>query len=244
MTIRTNAVCRAIACAGLLLSVQFPAWAGTEFVGGWEGSSSRGYGFAGPMVSFGARGPWSWVARGSLSYLYYDLQEADGITEVRSPGQAVGVALRYSGPRVNASFGPGYEIRQTTRRSAARGEEKESERGLSAQGDVFFQATPRTNLSAILSYGAANQYFWGRVGAKRQLTNFDYSGPTALHAGIELTLQGNDESDAQQVGGVFEVAFPKSRASLQFRSGRSRIEFPDGAKQSENYFGIGLYRGF
>lgn len=235
---------RAMGFAGLLLSVPSHAFAGTEFVGGWEGSSSRSYGFAGPMVSFGTNGPWSWIARGSLSYLQYDLPEVGGIARVRSPGQAIGFALRYSGPRLNASFGPGYEIRQTTLRNSAGDEQKESERGLSAQGDAFFQATPRTNLSAILSYGAANKYFWGRVSAKRQLTNFDYSGPTALHVGIDLTSQGNDKSRAKQIGAMFEVAFPKARTSLQFRSGRSRIEFPDGATQSENYFGVGLYRGF
>lgn len=243
VAIRINSMFPAIVFIGLLLSVPPHALAGAELAAGWEGSTSRGYGFVAPMVSFGARGPWSWIARGSLSYLHYELHEADGVTRVRSPGQAIGVALRYSGPRLAASFGPGYEIRQTTRRNSAGSKVQEDENGLTVQGDVFFQATPRTNLSAILSYGEANEYFWGRVGVKRQLTNFDYSGPTALHAGVELTTQGNDDSDADQIGGMFEIAFPQTRASLQFRAGRSR-EYTDGSDQSENYFGVGFYRGF
>lgn len=244
MSIKANRVLRAVAYAGLFLSAQAAAQVRTEFVGGWEGSSSRGYAFASPVFSVPSDGRWSWIARASVSYLYYEFPEAGATTRVRSPGQSLGVGLRYSGPRLTAAFGPGYEVRQTTRSSTAFGEVKETERGMTAQGEMFFQATPRTNLSALLSYGKANEYFWSRVGLKRQLTNFDSSGPTSLHLGIELTTQGNDDGDSDQVGGVFEVAFPRSQASLQFRSGYQRITNPDGSEESNPYFGVGLYRGF
>lgn len=245
MTIRLDATLRTLAFAGLLLPVAPLAFGDTELSAGWEGASSRGYGFVAPSLSFGASGPWSWIARGSLSYLYYEFPEAGGVTRVRSPGEAIGLGLRYSGPRLTLSFGPGYEIRQTTRRNSSSGNKvNDDENGFTLHGDAFFQATPRTLLSAILSYGEANEYYWGRVGVKRQLTNFDYSGPTALHAGVEVTTQGNNDSDANQLGGMFEVAFPQSRASLQFRAGRSFVEYPDGNDESENYFGAGFYRGF
>lgn len=244
MTIRPNAMLRAIGCAGLLLSAAPLALADTELSAGWEGSSSRGYGFVAPTLSFAASGSWSWIAGASLSYLYYEFPDAGGVTRVRSPGEAIGVGLRYAGPRLTLAFGPGYEIRQTTRRIGGGSKVDDDENGFTLQGSAFFQATPRTQLSAILSYGDANEYFWGRVGVKRQLTNFDYSGPVALHAGVELTSEGNDDSDANQLGGVFEVAFPQSRASLQFRAGRSAIEYPDGSDESKNVFGVAFYQGF
>lgn len=229
---------------GLLVSAPVAAQVKTEFVGGWEGSSSRGYVFASPIFSGSLKGPWLWVARGSASYLYYDFPETGGRTRVRSPGQSVGIGLRYAGPRLTATFVPGYEIRQTSRDNTVTGEAKERERGMTAQGEVFFQATPRINMSGLVSYGKANKYLWSRVGVKRQLTNLDYTGPRSLHVGVEATKQGNDDGDAHQLGGVFEVGFPRSRASLQFRSGFQRITNPDGSEESDPYFGIGFYRGF
>ena len=238
-----SSLLRALACIGAWLAVPGVAQAGTELIAGWEGSESRGYAFVSPVFNFRSDGEWSWVARGSVSHLHYDFTEAGDSIRVRSPGQAVGVGLRYAGPRLSATFGPGYEIRQTTRRSSS-GETKETERGATVQAELFYQATPRTNLSFLAAYGDANEYFWTRAGLKRQLTNLDYSGNTALHLGIELTSQGNDDGDANQIGGVFEVAFPKSRASLQFRVGYSRISNPDSSEQSDPYFGLGFYRGF
>lgn len=220
------------------------AQADSELSAGWEGASSRGYAFVAPTVSFAASESWSWIARASLSYLYYEFPEAGGVTRVNSPGEAIAVGLRYAGPQLTLSFSPGYEIRQTTRRLAGDGKIDEDENGFTVQGSAFFQATPRTQLSAIASYGDANEYFWGRIGAKRQLTNFDFSRPVALHAGVELTAEGNDDSDAKQLGGMFEFAFPQARASLQFRAGRSDIEYSDGSDESRNSFGVSFYHGF
>ena len=46
------------------------------------------------------------------------------------------------------------------------------------------------------------------------------------------------------VGGMFEIAFPRKRTSLQFRTGYTRQNFADGSAESKPYFGAGIYRRF
>jgi hypothetical protein len=230
----------------LALLAVLPARSATaqEVVTGWEGSASRGYAFVSPAAPFSTRGQFSWLVRGTLSYLYYDFADQGGRTEVRSPGESVAVSLRYSSPQITGSIGLGYEVRQTRRRLAAGDQTRENETGVVVAGDVFYQATPLVNLSAIASYGDANHYKWARIGAKRQISNFDNRDSRTMHAGVEVTGQGNSDGRSVQVGGLFEIAFPRDHASLQFRTGYSRQNNPDDSHESRPYFGVGYYRAF
>ncbi len=183
----------------------------------------------------------SWLLRGALSYLYYDSLDATGITKVKSPGESIGMAVRYSGSILTATFGPGYETRQTKRTDPFGLETNNNERGAIYQGDIFFQAAPLTSVSLIGSYGQASQYFWLRGGVKQQISNHDQQSDTTLHAGAEVTSQGNKDINTSQIGGVFEIAYPRSRASLQLRAGYSRSAYAAGTQDSGAYFGVGSY---
>jgi hypothetical protein len=231
-----------LACAPFILHA--PASHGQEVVGGWEGTSSRGYAFVSPAATVQRSGEFSWIVQGAVSYLYYDLPESGGTTHLRSPGESLGAAFRYSAPRITASVGAGYEVRQTTRHYASGDESRQTEHGLTFQGNVFYQVTPLTTLSGLASYGAANHYVWTRAGIKRQVSNFDNREATTLNVGAELTEQGNSDGRTTQLGGLFEVAFPHDHGSLQFRAGYSRLRNPDGSRDSKPYFGIGAYRAF
>jgi hypothetical protein len=220
-----------------------PNTLGHEVVTGWEGSSSRGYAFVSPVFTAYHSEPISWLVRGSVNYLYYDFPEGAGKTKVRSPGESLGVAFRYSAPGITATIGPGYETRQTRRHLPSGAETKETEHGLLIQGDVFYHATPLTTLSLLGSYSGANDYVWVRAGAKRQMSNFKHEGSTTLHVGAELTGQGNQDSKSVQIGPVVEFAYPRVNASLQFRAGLERVEAGD-SRYSRGYFGVGFYKGF
>ena len=233
----------AIGVAAAATSLPLPA-AAQELVAGWEGSAGRGYAFVSPSGTFATTGQLSWVVRGAVSYLYYDFRDEGGRTEVRSPGESIGVALRYSSGPLTASIGPGYEVRQTRRRLAAGGETRRTDSGATVQGDVYYQVTPLVNLNAIVSYGDANHYTWARAGVKRQISNFDQRESRTLHVGGEITGQGNSDGRSVQVGGLFEVAYPADRASLQLRAGYSRLKNPDDSHESRPYFGVGYYRAF
>lgn len=235
---------RLSACAAAAGLAYAPASIGQEVVAGWEGSSGHGYAFVAPALTLRRGDQVSWILRGAVSYLYYDFPEAGGNTEVRSPGGSLGLAWRYAAPRFTATVGPGYEVRETRRRLAAGGENSVRESGLTLEGNVFIQATPRTVVSLLGSYGKANDYYWARGGVKQRIGGFAVGDAIAWHMGAELTSQGNQDVESRQLGGVLEAAFPRAQASLQFRAGYSRRENADGSSKSEPYFGAGFYRAF
>lgn len=238
----TGGCLRAAAAATVALACSTAAF-GADVVGGWEGSSGRGYTFVQPSVTLHTVDQLSWILRGSLSYLYYDFPDAGGtMTQVRSPGASIGIAMRYAAPGFTVTVGPGYEARQT-RRLAAGSETTVQERGLTLDGNVFAQVAPRTMVSLLASYGAANKYHWARAGVKQQISGFG-ADVTAWHVGGEATVQGNQDVKSRQLGGVIEAAFARGAGSLQLRAGYSHRTNPDGSNKSEPYLGIGAYRAF
>ena len=93
----------------------------------------------------------SWLLRGAASYLYYDFPDAGGRTRVRSPGESLGFAVRFSGPTITATLGPGYEVRQTKRRLASGEVLNVRERGVTIDANMFIQANALTNVSILAS---------------------------------------------------------------------------------------------
>jgi len=220
-----------------------PATIGHELITGWEGNSSRGYAFVSPAFTVNRSEPFSWLVRGIVSYLYYDYPDGGGRTKVRSPGESLGVALRYSGPSLTATISPGYQLRQTKRYLASGSTTEQDESGGLIQGDLFYRTSALTTLSLLGSYSAANDYVWVRGGAKRQLTNSNNEGSTTLHMGVEVTAQGNKDTKSAQIGPVLEIVYPRVDTSLRFHAGVQRVEDGD-SRSSEGYFGIGLYKAF
>lgn len=234
-----------VLAAVLISASALPAGAAEqELVGGWEGGSSRGYLFVSPSYSFTLNQRYLFVLQTTGSYLYYALPERGGMTEVTSPGGSVSVALRLRTPRLTFTAGPGFEARRTRRVLPEDREVEETETGFNLFSNLYFQATPLVAAYAIASYGDANEYTWTRVGLKRQISNTDFSRPTAIGLGGELTVQGNDDIRVYQAGGVLELLFLRATGSLQLRAGYSRREFPDGASESRPYLGLGFYRSF
>jgi Cellulose biosynthesis protein BcsS len=217
---------------------------GQELIGGWEGDASRGYAFGSPVFSVGLGGHSAFVLRGTGSYLYYRFPDATGSTDVTSPGAGAALGYRVRAGRLSTTLAAGYEVRWTTRRPSVGPLLRVTERGITAQGELFFQATSLTNLNAIVSYGDANHYVWARGGVKRQLTNTRFQGPVALAVGLEGTAQGNHDARAYQGGGLVAFELLRAHASLQTRAGYTWLQYPDGSVESRPYFGVGFYRAF
>lgn len=217
---------------------------GQELIGGWEGDASRGYAFGSPVFNVGLGGHNALLLRGTGSYLYYRFPDAGGSTHVTSPGAGGALGYRVRAGGLSATLAAGYEVRWTTRRPSVGPLLRVTERGITAQGELFFQATSLTNLNAIVSYGDANRYVWARGGVKRQLTNTRFQGPVALAVGVEATAQGNHDARAYQGGGLLALELLRAHGSLQSRAGYTRLQYPDGLVESRPYFGIGLYRAF
>jgi hypothetical protein len=214
-----------------LLSTSRPAVA-QDVVAGWQGDNVRGYAFVAPTAGFDMTSSQFVLLRATASFLYYNSQ-SDGPTDVMAPGGAVAVGYRISAPRVSLTMFGGFE-----RRRIHHGWEQ----GASASGEMFFSATRLTQLSALGSFAEANRYTWVRAGAKRQLTNTNFSGSRALSVGAEVTAEGNRDVTSYEFGGLFEHAWLRAGMSMQFRAGYSRSAFQTGPDQQKPYFGIGIYR--
>lgn len=219
------------------------ASAQVEIVGGWEGSRDRGYLFLMPVATLLDRPTFALLTRGSVSHLYYTFPELGTITEVTSPGASAGIALRWKTKRAAVTLGPGYELRRTKRVTGGISRDID-ERGLTLQGDIFFQPDPLDTLFVIAAYGEANEYTWSRAGYKRQVTNRSFRGPGAISVGIELTAQGNRDLRTYQAGPMLEIAFLRAGGSVQLRGGLSKTEYDSSTEESKQYFGIGFYRRF
>lgn len=230
----------------LILLLMFHPWAATaqaiELVGGWEGSGERGYEFLSPVLTVAESPAHALLFRGAASYLYYSLPSPGGSTDVTSPGASIGIAYRKKLRKGSVTIGPGYEIRETERQGVL--SERETERGLTVQGDIFYQVRPLDTLFLIGSFGKANEYVWSRAGYKRQLTNTDFRGPRAFSLGGEITAQGNEDLRAVQAGAMLEWAFMRSSTSLQLRGGVGRTDYEMGESEESPYLGIGFYRRF
>ena len=211
---------------------------------GWEGDASRGYTFASPATSLkiGAQG--AIVLRGTVSYLYYRFPDVSGNTDVTSPGISGGVAYRVRSLRLTATFGSALALRRILRTPAVGVSSRTTESGIAFQGDAFFQATPLNSFSAILSYDQTNHYVWARTGARRQVTNSQFTGPTSLGIGAEITAQGNADGQAYQAGVLLGLDLPRARSSLQLRGGYGRLQYPAAPSESRPYLGVGLYAAF
>ncbi|MBI4421366.1 MAG: cellulose biosynthesis protein BcsS [Gemmatimonadetes bacterium] len=227
-----------------LLSLLSDAASGQELIAGWEGDRDRGYAFVNPVLSVRLGAHHALVVRGAASYLYYQFPDLSGPTRVTSPGLAAGVAYRVRGPRVTATIGPGFELRRTERRPMGGARARVTERGMTVQGDVFFQPTPLTSVSVIVSYGHANRYFWSRAGLKRQVTNTRFTGRMAWGLGVEGTAQGNEDARAYQVGALVALELLRARGSVQVRGGYTRLAYPSGTAEARPYAGAGTYWAF
>jgi hypothetical protein len=238
------------------LSILFPKFvSGQELVTGWEGYGQRGYGMVQPSYGFNLNSPssvqgvvstpaYSILLRGSASYLYYPTSDASGITQVTSPGVSWGGALRLQTRRLTLTFGPSYEVRWTHDKLPSGQITQTLEHGIMGQGDAYFQATPLTNVNGIISYENSNGYLWSRFGVVHQITNPHFTRPHALSIGGEFTAQGNNQIVVYEGGGLFEIAFLREHASVSFRGGYSREQYPDHAVHTAPYLGAGLYFDF
>lgn len=224
-----------------------PYW---EINGGYEGDSrDTGYAFFGPVWNKPLRDNLTLQARVYLHHLRYEFPNADGgETEVEAPGVGPAVGLKWGRRNwVKASTGLNFR-REERKLEDALGrtirEDEDTEVGLSLGGEAWWNPTSRSNVHAMLSYGTLSDYVWGRVAAKRQLTNADWSGRHTLYLGAETIGQGNEDIRSWSVGPILELAFARTSLSLQARGGYRRTMFDHGDDDDGAYFGVGLWKRF
>lgn len=215
-------------------------------IGGYEWDThGSSYGFLGPQYThrFGS-GNVAWTARVFGNYLTYEFSDTTKTTEVKSPGGSASVGLKFGTKDFFAvSAGPSIAWRKTTVTTNAGVETKtdETRTGANIGGEISVSPGPN-NIQVLGNFNTTDDYAWGRVGAKTQLTNRSWTDKNALFLGVEAIAQGNDDIKSIQFGGLIEVNHVPAQLSLMFRAGYKRSSFDVGADKTGPYFGINLYK--
>jgi len=182
----------------------------------------------------------------SASYLYYDYDSSGTRISVRSPGASLMSGVRVLFPRGSISAMAGGEMRQEHRNVDTFGapQAEHTTLGVVLQSYENFALARRWQATGFGVYVGAARYFVGRADLRYQLSNIEWKMPLTYFAGVECVRQGNDASDAFQVGGVAEVNLVPSHLSLSVHSGYKESWSPGEIHQHGGYFGTSLYRRF
>lgn len=204
------------------------------------------YMFVGPQYLHPLRDNLAVVATANLNYLRYEFAEGDGETRVGGPGVGTNVGLRFGGENW-FQVGAGVGIKRRTERFFSRDERMLVENsdvraGLNLASSVWVNPTDRTNVHGMVNYAAEDDYIWSRLGVKRQVSNFSWTGPFANFLGAEVMAQGNDDIRSLQLGGFLELAHVKSSASVMLRGGWKQSSFEFGDDKTGPYFAVGYYQ--
>jgi hypothetical protein len=218
-----------------------------EGVAGWEGDSrQQGYGYLGLGAQLPARGELTVPFSLSVSYLYYHYDDAGTRISVRSPGASVMSGVRFHAARFSGTVLAGAEIRWEHQETNSL---NSLVRRRATTGPVFQfygeQAlASRWQASEFGIYVGSANYIVSRASLRYQLTNVNWKGRTTFFMGIEGVRQGNEFSDAAQVGGFAEWNLLPLRMSLGLHSGYKESWSPGQTHERGQYLGSSLYRRF
>lgn len=215
-----------------------------EVLAGWSGGPSRMYGYLEAEPVLARHDAASLALRVTSSYLRYesfdDLQQP---TRVDSPGLALGAAFSFAPDRLSLGIATGVEGRRSQDATTATGRH-----GLDIGATIGLDATwrpdPRAALSAGGSFTGANRYFFGRVGARRQVVPLYRRDPAnALWLGVDATGQGNGDARYAEAGVLGEVVVTDWKLSFTVR-GDFGVEDLGGLKRPSARLGGAMYRWF
>jgi len=221
-----------------------------EFSGGWEADThDTGYAFAGPSYHHRLSDDVSLNAGIHATNLEYAFENGvGGETEVHAPGFSPNVGLRFG--RKNWIQGSaGLEVRRyrteiTDATDLMVSDDKDTRVGMSLGASAWLVPSSRSNVHAMIHYGTASKYTWGRLAARHQISNFSWHGPVTLYAGAEGIGQGNEDIRSWMAGGLLEFLIHRTSLSIMGRAGYKHSSFDIGPDKTGPYFGIGLWKRF
>lgn len=208
-------------------------------------SHSTGYGWFGPTYQRYLNDNTRLVLKAKVNYLFYEYETAAGRTKVSGPGVGANIGLKFGQSNwFRVTAGPSFSNRNT-RVVFPNGSEDERDgdwdAGFDVGADTWFSPADKTNVMLQAQYGTDDGFYWTRGMARRQVTNFDYTGRIANFLGGEAIGMGNDDFRSVQVGGLWEIMHVPSSVSIQLRAGWKQQSFDFGDNQSGPYIGIGYW---
>jgi hypothetical protein len=215
-------------------------------IGGFEGDThGTGYGFFGPRYVRPIND--NMAVTGSIygNYLFYEFDSGIGTTTVRSPGASAMLGLQFGQENLfGVSAGPSFKHRRSTDvlLDGQRIHDNDVRVGLAVGGDMYVNPTSHNNIQGLLTHDTGDEYTWGRLAFKEQLTNHNWSGRFAHFLGAEFIGQGNEDIKSQQYGAFVEFTHVPSTISVMLRGGYKNSSFQASPDKSGPYFAVGFYQ--
>jgi hypothetical protein len=218
-----------------------------EVIAGWSGGPSRAYGYLQAQPAIGRNEVAGVGLRMTTSFLRYEVVTAEAPdVHVDSPGVELAAAFKYTPEHVTLGMATGIEARRTERVVPPDPGERRRDLDLGAtlSIDTRWLPDPRVAASAIGRFSGANRYFWGRVGAQRQVVPlYRHEPATSLWLGADVTGQGNYEVRSVEGGVSLELAVSAWKTSFAVRAEFGTEDVGDTTRPSSR-LGGGIYRWF
>jgi len=218
------------------------ALADNDLAASWEGGPSNGYAAVSPTFGIPLTETSSLDLIPTGSYLYYDVHEGGGITNVHSPGASFGTDYKYSDDNLTFALGPAVQVLWQGRKSSKGGPKTNSTlTGWAANGDLSYRFSDLTSFDLSSSYEQTDRFYFTRAGIEERVGHI---GSFSWFVGPEGTAEGNNQFSQLGGGAVSEFVFDASGTSLQIRGGYANVSYSDHTSQSRPYVGVALDQGF
>jgi hypothetical protein len=225
-------------CLGIL---PVTAEADGDLAASWEGGPSNGYAAVSPTFNIPLTSTSSLDLIPTGTYLYYDVHENGGVTNVHSPGASFGTDYKYSDDNLTFAVGPAVQVLWQGRTSSKGPKTNSTLTGWAVNGDLSYRFSDLTSFDLSSSYEQTDRFYFTRAGVEERL---GHMGSFSWFIGPEGTIQGNNQFTQLGGGAVSEFVFDNSGTSLQIRGGYAHVNYSDHTSQSRPYFGVALDQRF
>lgn len=211
----------------------------TDFIAGTEVSSKdQVFGYIGVGLTKPVKENLSIVGRVFSGYLKYTF-ESDSkklAAEISMVIPSVGIRLKKDDITLTGSAG--LDLKRSEKETISGDKDVDNNVGIFIQGEVDVWGKGLKNLGIIASYSSIDNFFWGRVRAKKGILKL--GGHKNLLIGAEFVGMGNNNFNATQAGGVLELLNTSSSLSFLLKGGyKHTSDISD-----SGYGGVELYYRF
>jgi len=233
---------RCCAVVGICLGIlPVTAEADGDLAASWEGGPSNGYAAASPTFNIPLTSTSSLDLIPTGSYLYYNVHESGGVTNVHSPGASFGADYKYSNDNLTFAVGPAVQVLWQGRTSSKGPKKNSTLTGWAVNGDLSYRFSDLTSFDLSSSYEQTDRFYFTQAGVEERI---GHVGSFSWFAGPEGTVQGNNQFTQLGGGAVSEFVFDNSGTSLQIRGGYAHVNYSDHTSQSRPYVGVALDQRF
>lgn len=190
----------------------------TEVMAGSEvDSKDQGFSYLGMVIGKPVNTEYAVIGRIFSGYLKYNFESAGKTLSAEVPILTPSIGIRTKRNDITLTGYAGLDMRRTNRETISGGEEHTDATGISIQGEMDMWGQGLRNLNIIANYSSIDSFFWGRVRAKKGVS--EIGSHSNLLLGAEFVGMGNDDFTAAQAGFLLELSSSSPNLSLLLKGG-------------------------